>query len=90
MANRGRAERAETAPPDWRLMKNITVSLPDEIYLEARVWAARRGTSVSALVRQFLESLDDSPSPALDFPEGGLDDPGERSYPHPPLFTVNL
>jgi plasmid stability protein len=42
------------APPDWTLMKNITVSIPDEIYREARVSAARRGTSVSALVRDFL------------------------------------
>jgi plasmid stability protein len=40
-------------------MKNITVTLPDEIYLEARVWAARHETSVSALVRDFLASLSD-------------------------------
>jgi hypothetical protein len=40
-------------------MKNITVTVPDEIYLLARVHAARQATSVSALVRQFLESLDE-------------------------------
>lgn len=35
-------------------MKNITVSVEDEIYRRARVKAAERETSVSALVRQFL------------------------------------
>ncbi len=40
-------------------MKNITVTLHDEIYLEARVWTARHDTSVSALVRDFLASLSD-------------------------------
>ncbi|MDD4933917.1 MAG: hypothetical protein PHO89_10710 [Methylacidiphilaceae bacterium] len=35
-------------------MKNITVSLDDETYRRARMRAAERDTSVSALVRQFL------------------------------------
>ena len=39
-------------------MKNVTVSLPDEAYRRARVVAASRDTSVSALVREFLETLD--------------------------------
>lgn len=38
-------------------MKNITVSLPDDIYRRARVRAAEQDTSVSALVRQFLVQL---------------------------------
>ncbi|MBO0808430.1 MAG: hypothetical protein J2P32_09040 [Actinobacteria bacterium] len=38
-------------------MKNITVSVPDEVYREARVRAAERGTSVSALVGDYLSSL---------------------------------
>jgi plasmid stability protein len=38
-------------------MKNITVTIDDEIYLEARVFAAYHSTSVSALVRDFLFSL---------------------------------
>lgn len=38
-------------------MRNITVSLPDEIYRRARVKAAERDTSVSALVREFLTQL---------------------------------
>lgn len=38
-------------------MKNITVSVPDDVYRNARVAAARRDTSVSALVVAFLEQL---------------------------------
>jgi hypothetical protein len=38
-------------------MKNITLSLRDEEYHAARVEAARRRTSVSALVRGFLVRL---------------------------------
>lgn len=40
-------------------MKNITVSVPDEVYRAARVRAAERGRSVSALVADFLRTLSD-------------------------------
>jgi plasmid stability protein len=43
-------------------MKNITVTVPDEVYREARVRAAERGSSVSALVGEFLRSLADRES----------------------------
>jgi plasmid stability protein len=38
-------------------VRNITVSLPDDAYRQARIKAAERDTSVSALVRDFLMSL---------------------------------
>jgi len=38
-------------------VKNITVSLPDDVYRRARIRAAERDTSVSALVREFLTNL---------------------------------
>jgi plasmid stability protein len=38
-------------------VKNITVSVPDEVYRAARIRAAERGTSVSALVGDYLRSL---------------------------------
>jgi uncharacterized protein YdaU (DUF1376 family) len=38
-------------------VKNITVSLDDEIYRRARMAAAERATSVSALVKRFLTDL---------------------------------
>jgi plasmid stability protein len=43
-------------------VKNITVSLPDEGYRKARVKAAERDTSVSALVREFLVNLGEEES----------------------------
>ncbi len=35
-------------------MKNITLSVPDEVYRKARLAAARQDTSVSALVAEIL------------------------------------
>ena len=43
-------------------MRNITVCIPDETYRQARICAARRGLSVSALVRKFFHSLLELPS----------------------------
>ena len=45
-------------------MKNITVSVDEETYCRAEEWAARRGLSVSALVKEYLNNLPQrSPSP---------------------------
>ena len=41
-------------------MKKITISLDDETYRRAKEWAAKRGMSVSAMVRDYLASLTDS------------------------------
>jgi plasmid stability protein len=38
-------------------MKNVTVSIPDDVYRTARIRAAERGSSVSALVAEYLRSL---------------------------------
>lgn len=43
-------------------MKNITVSLSDEVYRRARIKAAERDTSVTALVREFLIGLGEEES----------------------------
>ena len=40
-------------------MKNVTVSIPDDVYRLARVRAAESDTSVSALVAAHLRSLGD-------------------------------
>jgi hypothetical protein len=45
-------------------MKNITVTVDDETYCRARVKAAERDTSVSALVKHFLADLAGSESSA--------------------------
>ena len=38
-------------------MKNVTVSVPDDVYRRARITAAERDTSLSAMVRDFLMKL---------------------------------
>ena len=38
-------------------VRNITVSVPDDVYRVARVRAAERGSSVSAMVADYLRSL---------------------------------
>jgi plasmid stability protein len=38
-------------------VKNVTLSLPDEVYRAARIRAAEEGSSVSALVAGYLRSL---------------------------------
>jgi plasmid stability protein len=38
-------------------VKNVTVSVPDEVYRAARIRAAERGTSLSALVTEYLRRL---------------------------------
>jgi plasmid stability protein len=41
-------------------MKNITVRVPENVYRGARIRAAERGSSVSALVSEFLRSLSEA------------------------------
>jgi len=41
------------------VVKNITLKIDDETYHRARIRAAERGTSVSAMVKGFLERLDE-------------------------------
>ena len=74
-------------------MKNITVTVHDETYREARVWAAKENTTVSALVRRFLESLDEHPRGGFDLLWDGQDeeqDNTEKRVPPSPLFPVEL
>lgn len=40
-------------------MRNITVAVPDDVYRQARVEAAKQGRSVSALVAGYLATLGD-------------------------------
>jgi hypothetical protein len=59
----GTADRYWATPSTAQILcycetvKNITVSVPDDVYRDARVAAAQRDTSVSALVVKYLERL---------------------------------
>jgi hypothetical protein len=45
-------------------MKNVTIALDDETHRKGRIRAAELGTSLSALVKQYLEGLGDA-SPVI-------------------------
>jgi hypothetical protein len=64
-------------------MKNITVTISDEHYLAARIWAAQNKTSVSKLVKEFLESIPDEHCSELKFPKSLRECPP----PLPPYFS---
>jgi hypothetical protein len=55
-------------------MKNITVTIPDEAYRNARVWAAQRDTSISAVVQYLLITL-----PGIEHAARGFPVPGSKS-----------
>jgi plasmid stability protein len=38
-------------------VKNVTVSVPDDVYRRARLWAAKHGTTVSAMIAEYLRSI---------------------------------
>jgi hypothetical protein len=38
-------------------MRNITVKISDDTYRDARIWAARRDTSISAVMQYLLQTL---------------------------------
>jgi Family of unknown function (DUF6364) len=42
-------------------MKNVTITLDDETHRNARIRAAEMGTSLSALVKDYLQSLVETP-----------------------------
>ena len=79
-------------------MKNITVSIDEETYRSAKEWAAKQGTSVSALVREYLNTLPqrdlDPPTESLDevveeiFARGGGNDPRDN-LSHEELYDRN-
>jgi hypothetical protein len=65
-------------------MKNITVTVSDQAYRNARVWAAQRETSLSRIVQYLISTLPTmaratrafpSPIPALPCPKHRLRQP---------------
>lgn len=43
-------------------MRNLTVTVPDDVYRQARIKAAEHGKSLSAVVAEYLASLCESDS----------------------------
>jgi plasmid stability protein len=56
-------------------MKNVTIALDDETHRRARIKAAEMGTSLSALVKDYLTNLgSDGPYPSLPTSAAGVRD----------------
>ncbi|MGA3070327.1 MAG: hypothetical protein ABSD43_08940 [Terracidiphilus sp.] len=62
-------------------MRNITVTVGDDVYRRARVWAAEHGDSLSAVVRYLLETLPGIKRAALAFPARGPSAAGPAPVP---------
>ena len=60
-------------------MKNITVSIDDETHRQARIRAAELDTSVSALVRAYLQRLASQPADVTDTIHKELETESPRS-----------
>jgi hypothetical protein len=67
-------------------MRNITVCVSDEIYKAGRIWAAQNDTTLSAAVREYLQTLirGDEFALASSDPAIGPEDT------HPPSFLQEL
>jgi hypothetical protein len=53
----GEKRKGNEIPSAGEAMRNITVTIPDDSYRRARVWAAQRDTSISAVVKYLLETM---------------------------------
>lgn len=69
-------------------MKNITLSIPDHIYRQARIAAAERNMSLSALVREYLLSLQ-SESPSHEKQVQALFETLDQSCNQQPIGPLN-
>ena len=55
-------------PPKGELMRNITVTVSDKAYCEARVWAAERDSSLSRIVAYLIQTLPNIRRAVIAFP----------------------
>jgi hypothetical protein len=61
--------------------RNITIAVPDAIYLKARVWAAEHDTSISAVVAYLLATLPNHKRAAQQFPASTSANPVSSANP---------
>ena len=64
-------------------MRNITISIDEETYRRARIWAAERGTSVSAMVKCILVTLPSRAPARRPRPEPAVDSPSRQPVAEP-------
>lgn len=71
------------------VMKNVTIALDEETHRLARIRAAELGTSLSALVKNYLQGLADGGAPA-DPPSAGVQEMQTPYLPAPAAEFVPL
>ena len=49
-------------------MRNLTLAVHDSTYLDARIWAAHRDTTITSVVRYLLENLQSNQTASSAFP----------------------
>ena len=71
-------------------MRNITVSVPDDLYRRARVKAAEQDTTVSAVVREFLWKYvrDEAEFKRLEQLQNDTIARIQREHANPPYFSA--
>ena len=78
-------------------MKNVTIAIDDETYRAARIRAAELGTSLSALVKEYLQLIINEPQPQFqgvrEMPMTFIAEPPSLAQPMPakdgPPWFVN-
>lgn len=65
------------------MSRKITVAVPDKIYHQARVWAAKRDTSISAVVAYLLDTL-----PGIQHADRAFSTPRNASATLPQAATI--
>ncbi|RJG55920.1 hypothetical protein D0Z70_07775 [Sphingobium terrigena] len=72
-------------------MKNVTIALDDETHRKARIRAAELGTSLSALVKDYLTSLNDAgeTQEVRDMPMAYMAPPAQVVQPDGPPWLVD-
>ena len=72
-------------------MKNVTIALDDETHRKARIRAAELGTSLSALVKDYLASLSDTGEvqEVRDMPMPYMPPPAQAVQPDGPPWLVD-
>jgi hypothetical protein len=70
-------------------MKNVTIALDDETHRKARIRAAELGTSLSALVKDYLNRLAEDAAPPTGVREMPMEFKHAEPQPHGPPWLVD-
>jgi hypothetical protein len=83
--------RSDCGSPECEPMKKLTLTVTEETYRSARIWATQCNLSISALVRSYLEILHGLPCPGVDAQNKNHDRNGDAAVlPPSPLGSSDF